>query len=33
MSVRYIKDEQFEIKTAALFHLTGKGHDLKKQIQ
>lgn len=30
MSVRYIANQQFEIKTYALIHLAGKAHDLKK---
>ena len=30
MSIRYIKNQQFEIKTDALIHLAGKAHDLKK---
>lgn len=30
MSVRYIFNQQFEIKTNALIHLAGKAHDLKK---
>lgn len=30
MSVRYIPNQQFEIKTDALIHLAGKAHDLKK---
>jgi nucleoside-diphosphate-sugar epimerase len=30
MSVRYISNQQFEIKTNALIHLAGKAHDLKK---
>lgn len=30
MSVRYIANQQFEIKTDALIHLAGKAHDLKK---
>jgi nucleoside-diphosphate-sugar epimerase len=30
MRVRYIANQQFEIKTDALIHLAGKAHDLKK---
>ena len=30
MSVRYVPNQQFEIKTDALIHLAGKAHDLKK---
>jgi nucleoside-diphosphate-sugar epimerase len=30
MSVRYIVNQQFEIKAGALIHLAGKAHDLKK---
>jgi nucleoside-diphosphate-sugar epimerase len=30
MSVRYIPNQQFEIKTDVLIHLAGKAHDLKK---
>lgn len=30
MSVRYLPNQQFEIKTDALIHLAGKAHDLKK---
>ena len=30
MSVRYLSNQQFEIKTDALIHLAGKAHDLKK---
>lgn len=30
LSVRYITNQQFEIKTDALIHLAGKAHDLKK---
>lgn len=30
MSVRYIPNQQFEIKTDAIIHLAGKAHDLKK---
>ena len=30
MSVRYIRNQQFEIKTGTLIHLAGKAHDLKK---
>lgn len=30
ISVRYISNQQFEIKTDAIIHLAGKAHDLKK---
>lgn len=30
MSVRYLPNQQFEIKTDVLIHLAGKAHDLKK---
>lgn len=30
ISVRYVPNQQFEIKTDALIHLAGKAHDLKK---
>ena len=30
MRVRYVPNQQFEIKTDALIHLAGKAHDLKK---
>jgi nucleoside-diphosphate-sugar epimerase len=30
MSVRYVADQQFEIKTDVIIHLAGKAHDLKK---
>lgn len=30
MSVRYIPNQQFDLKTDALIHLAGKAHDLKK---
>ena len=30
MSVRYIPNQQFDIKTDAIIHLAGKAHDLKK---
>jgi nucleoside-diphosphate-sugar epimerase len=30
MSVRYLPNQQFEIKTDAIIHLAGKAHDLKK---
>jgi nucleoside-diphosphate-sugar epimerase len=30
MSVRYVPNQQFEIKTNVLIHLAGKAHDLKK---
>lgn len=29
-SVRYVSNQQFDIKTDAIIHLTGKAHDLKK---
>lgn len=31
MSVRYILNQQFDLKTDAVIHLAGKAHDLKKQ--
>ena len=30
MSVRYIRNQQFDIKSDAIIHLAGKAHDLKK---
>lgn len=31
ISVRYVPNQQFEIKADAIIHLAGKAHDLKKQ--
>ena len=30
ISVRYISNQQFDLKTDAIIHLSGKAHDLKK---